>query len=254
MTARPRAVASITVIAVLVVAAAACGELVVAAPDAPAPVLAGPPTGLPPPGVPPGAQQARVVRVTDGDTLRVVATGEGPIPVGQERPVRLLEVDAPERGECGADAATALLESLLPAGADTWLLADREPRDRYDRDLRYLWDGAGLQVQEALVGAGAVWTVLFEPNDLMIERLRRLEEDARAAGRGLWGPPCAREALGRGADLPMKVAGPPPRRLDTRSGRLDAAAQLAARRHRRGRDHRAAGDQGRAALPPARGP
>lgn len=200
---------------VLALTAAACGDLETAAPDAPVPAaIARPPTGLPPPGVPPGAQQARVARVTDGDTLRVVATGQGPIPVGRERPVRLLEVDAPEHGECGADQATAALEALLPAGADAWLLADREPRDRYDRELRYVWDAAGAHVQEALVAAGAVWTVLYEPNDLMIERLRRLEDDAREAGRGLWGPPCSRQGPGParadGRGLPAWPAMPRP--------------------------------------------
>ena len=50
--------------------------------------------------------QGRVTRVIDGDTLDV-----------DNARIRLVLVDAPERGEDGHGEATALLESLCPVGA-----------------------------------------------------------------------------------------------------------------------------------------
>jgi len=86
-------------------------------------------------------QLARVSSVTDGDTLRL-GTGEA---------VRLLGIDAPERGACGADRATRLL-TRLTLGERVTLSAPVDDRDRYGRLLRYVDVGttdAGLRLIEA---------------------------------------------------------------------------------------------------------
>jgi endonuclease YncB( thermonuclease family) len=84
-----------------------------------------------------------VTNVVDGDTLDL-STGER---------VRLIGIDAPEVGACGADAATARLEALalgqavnLPAGA-------RDDTDRYGRILRYV-DVYGIDAGRTLIGEG----------------------------------------------------------------------------------------------------
>ncbi|MEO6205861.1 MAG: hypothetical protein ABIO67_10845, partial [Mycobacteriales bacterium] len=46
--------------------------------------------------VPEGAQQAVVVRHTDGDTIVLRGIGTGPLPGGADTKVRVLEVDTPE--------------------------------------------------------------------------------------------------------------------------------------------------------------
>ena len=143
--------------------------------------------------MPAGAQRVVVARITDGDTFRAVAVEDGLIPTGTEVRVRLLEVDAPERGACGADEATAALDRAAPVGAEILLVADRDPVDRFGRELRYVYDAEGAFVQEELVAMGVVWTVLFEPNDRLIDRLRIVEEQARRADVGVWGPPCDRD-------------------------------------------------------------
>lgn len=156
------------------------------------------PTGAPVPaqepvaGIPAGADHATVVRVVDGDTVRVRVDGAGTmLPAGEHR-VRLLGIDAPEMNldsgspECGAVAATAFLTSLLD-DAGVWLQPDREHRDRFDRPLRYMWTGDGTFVNRAVVAAGHGQAVLFEPNDRHWDLLRAVEGQARAAQTGMWG-------------------------------------------------------------------
>lgn len=144
-------------------------------------------------GVPSGAETARVTRHVDGDTLRVEPLGASRIlPVGGA-PVRLLEIDAPEMShedgdhECYAEASSDALATLLPEGDRVLVVRDEELRDRYDRTLLYLWTEDGIFVNEELVRLGFAGSVLFEPNDLHIDRLRAAEREARDAGRGLWG-------------------------------------------------------------------
>jgi micrococcal nuclease len=139
--------------------------------------------------VPEDAEPAVVARIVDGDTIRI---RDG---VGDQR-VRLLNVDAPELDdpehgrECGARTATELVEELLPPGARVWLAADREDRDRFDRPLRYAWTADGVDVQAALVEAGLAEVLVVPPNDRFAAPLRPLEETAREATLGRWGPDC----------------------------------------------------------------
>ena len=68
-----------------------------------------------------------VVDVIDGDTLDL-DNGER---------VRLAGIDAPERGDCGADTATATLTALA-LGHAVVLEPSDEDRDQYGRLLRYV--------------------------------------------------------------------------------------------------------------------
>ena len=150
-----------------------------ATPDPPAP------TTLP---VPAGAQEATVVRHTDGDTLVLRGIGTGPLP-GRPTKVRLLELDTPEvfpEEECfGGEAADRLVE-LLPPGARVRVEADRQLRDRFGRTLLYAWTEDGVSVQEVLLREGYARVLYVRPNDRHLKHLRGVEAAARRAGRGLW--------------------------------------------------------------------
>ena len=79
----------------------------------------------------------RVVKVTDGDTLKVRIRGVG------VRSVRILGIDTPEvygGRECGGDAASAYMARLAPVGSRVQLESDpsQADRDRYGRWLRYV--------------------------------------------------------------------------------------------------------------------
>ncbi len=78
-------------------------------------------------------------RIVDGDTVRVQWHGEN-------LSVRLLGIDAPERGQPGGPESTQCLRELL-AGADTVDLEFQEGaprRDSLGRLLAYVWRGDSL--------------------------------------------------------------------------------------------------------------
>ena len=122
-------------------------------------------------------------RVVDGDTLVARAGGE-------KIRVRLIGIDTPEtrpERECGADAATARLRELAPEGDRIWATADRELRDRYDRELRYLWTADGVFINETLVAEGHAEGLRIPPNTRYSAQFADAESAAREARAGRWG-------------------------------------------------------------------
>lgn len=108
---------------------------------------------------------AFVVRVVDGDTIRVVLDS------GTEDTVRLIGVDAPERGEPGYEDATVFLDDLLLHRV-VWVETDVEQRDHYGRLLGYVWiDGAMANL--ALVESGHAVPAEYPPNLKYADILKR---------------------------------------------------------------------------------
>lgn len=137
------------------------------------------------PSRPDDAIALTVAYVFDGDTLEAVDPS-----TGQRTRVRLIGVDTPEgtpTPECWADEARAHLVELLPEGSTVWAAEDTEPRDRYDRALRYLWTDDGRFVNHELVAAGDAEAIRIEPNVAHFALLRATQAVAAAAGTGLWG-------------------------------------------------------------------
>ncbi|MCU1673198.1 MAG: nuclease [Frankiales bacterium] len=150
--------------------------------DAPPPA----PTSL---AVPAGAQQATVVRHSDGDTFVLRGTGVGPLPAAPTK-VRLLEVDTPEvhpTAACFGPEAADRTAELLPKGARVRVQADRDLRDRYGRLLLYVWTEDGASVEEVLLREGYARVLYVRPNDLHLDHFRDVEAAARRARAGLWG-------------------------------------------------------------------
>lgn len=121
-------------------------------------------------------ESARVVRVVDGDTIRVEVDG-------REEAVRFFGIDTAERGERCFAEATALVTAL--AGTTVLLRPDARDRDRNGRLLRYVYTTDGLSIDAVMVATGyaLAWT---RDGDLR-EPLIALEDAARDARRGcLW--------------------------------------------------------------------
>jgi micrococcal nuclease len=153
-------------------------------PTAPAPPVAT--TGALP--LPEHTQEAVVVRITDGDTVRLRGRGSGPVPAEPTR-VRVLLVDTPEVHtalECYGPEASARMEQLVRPGSTVRVEADRDREDRYGRLLLHLWTEDGVNVGEALVTEGYATVLQIDPNRRYLDRFRAREEQARSAGRGLW--------------------------------------------------------------------
>jgi endonuclease YncB( thermonuclease family) len=139
--------------------------------------------------VPAGAQDAVVVRHTDGDTLWLRGIGVGPLP-GRATKVRVLEIDTPEvfgTPGCYGREAAARTADLVPLGAHVRVEADRDLRDRYGRLLLYVWTASGASLEEVLLREGYARSLLIRPNDRHIDAFRTIEAQARQAKRGLWG-------------------------------------------------------------------
>jgi len=119
----------------------------------------------------------RVVAVHDGDTITVLAAG-------RDLRVRLVGIDAPERGQPFANASRHALEALV-AGRD--VLVVERGRDGYGRVLGRVLVGQ-IDVNAAQVRAGYAWVYRRFMQDA---QLIALEAEAKAAGRGLWRDPNA---------------------------------------------------------------
>lgn len=132
----------------------------------------------------PGAA-ARVSKITDGDTIRVVLDG-------RELKVRLIGIDTPELHKpgapvgCFAREATARIASLID-GEEVRLDYDVDRIDRYGRTLAYVYRARdGLFINHALVRDGYATVFTVPPNVAHAQEFLRAQREARAAGRGLW--------------------------------------------------------------------
>jgi len=119
-----------------------------------------------------GLSAARVVLVSDGDSITVVAQG-------REQRIRLWGIDAPERGQPWSRVSReSLARRALNREAS---IEDRGP-DGFGRTLaRVRVDGVDLG--EAQVADGMAWVFRRYTDD---PALVAREDEARNARRGLW--------------------------------------------------------------------
>lgn len=129
-------------------------------------------------------ETGNVVRVIDGDTLKVDLRADGTVSV------RMLGIDTPENGRCGAQDARENLEDLAPVGSTVDLVSDRTQaaNDRYGRLLRYVARRGGykdLSYRQAWNG----YTKRYVFGCTPVSRDRdyvRAGDNARNNERGLW--------------------------------------------------------------------
>lgn len=164
----------------------------------PAPVPPPPPAPVPPPPLAPEApseplldsQPARVLRVTDGDTLKVRLSG------GRTVDVRLIGIDTPETRkpgtavECGGPEATARMKKLAfsnGVGRVVKLRSDptQDRVDRYGRVLAYV-GGGGVDFGHTMILSGWAKTYVYERDFQRVAKYRTAQRSARSAKRGVW--------------------------------------------------------------------
>jgi micrococcal nuclease len=131
-----------------------------------------------------GSLHGQVVRVVDGDTIRVRLDG------GRIERVRYIGIDTPESVkpgtpvQCFAKKASHFNASLV-SGRRVTLKTDAEERDRYGRLLAYVY-ADGEFVNRELVARGYARTLTIPPNVAHADEFARLARRAREAGAGLW--------------------------------------------------------------------
>lgn len=134
---------------------------------------------------------ATVLKVVDGDTLEVKLDGEE-----KTFKIRLLGIDSPETVdprrpvECFGKEASAKMHEMAD-GKRVMLKADplADERDKYDRLLRNMYLEDGSDVNAFMVSEGYANAYLSFPLDPKRKaELKKLENDAKIAQRGLWNP------------------------------------------------------------------
>ena len=142
-------------------------------------------------------QQVQVVRVVDGDTLKVSVPGD------ENATVRLIGMDTPEslaadearnceEGRIASDYA----KSLVAPGQTVWLSRDVSDADRYGRLLRYVWlerpddpaDEGGIaekMLNAILVRDGYAQVKRYKPDPTLHDLFPRRGDEATADGRGV---------------------------------------------------------------------
>ncbi len=143
-------------------------------------------------------QTTTVVRVVDGDTLKVRYWGK-------EESIRLIGIDTPESRvnkktkkdakRSGQDIktiiemgkkATEYVESLVKVGDLITIEFDVQQRDRYDRLLGYVYLSNGKMLNEEIVKAGYANVMTIPPNVRYKDRFLRAYKYARERKKGLW--------------------------------------------------------------------
>lgn len=136
---------------------------------------------------PPYRLNGTVERVLDGDTLRL---GTG---ARRDRTVRLASVDAPEAdapGRPGQPFAQASRRMLAELAQGRRVTAACYETDAYGRDICDVRLADGSSVNSEMVRAGMAWANLEGRGKYLRDpALPALQQEARAARRGLWSQP-----------------------------------------------------------------
>ncbi len=143
-------------------------------------------------------QTTTVVRVVDGDTLKVRYWGK-------EESIRLIGIDTPESRankkakrdakRSGQDIktitsmgkrATEYVENLVKTGDLITIEFDAQQRDRYGRLLGYVYLSNGKMLNKEIVKAGYATVMTIPPNVKYQDRFLKAYKEARDNKRGLW--------------------------------------------------------------------
>jgi micrococcal nuclease len=138
----------------------------------------------------PAARQPATARPGDAYAVRYVLDGDT-LEIGGVGRVRLLGVDAPELGSALATPAPFAREArdrLAALAVGRWVRLERDgdERDAYRRTLAYVVRTDGLFINAELVRAGLA-RVNTRRALRRLGELRRAEEYAQQARRGIWG-------------------------------------------------------------------
>ncbi|MFH1266468.1 MAG: thermonuclease family protein, partial [Planctomycetota bacterium] len=112
--------------------------------------------------------------------------------------IRLQGIDTPESVKpnhpvepFGPEASEFTRRFVAEGGGRVRLQFDRERVDKYGRFLAYVWVDDRMLNEELLRAGLATAETGFRYSKAMKDRFRRAEDEAKAAGRGIWSRPTA---------------------------------------------------------------
>jgi micrococcal nuclease len=145
----------------------------------------------PPAAAEPVHVTAQVLRVVDGDTVDVRDDVRGRLRI------RVLGIDTPETkkpgytvGCWGPEATRFAQENLVGQRVAVVLDPTQDRTDRYGRTLAYLVKADGWNYSVEAARAGAARAYVYKRPVQLHGQIAAAEQEARAAKRGMWGPPC----------------------------------------------------------------
>ena len=132
--------------------------------------------------------EGTVTRIVDGDTIHVRVGGH-------LEKVRYIGVNTPElhhptKGEEPGGRQALDVNRRLVERKHVRLELDVQARDRHGRLLAYVWVGDTM-INAELLRLGYAQVMTVPPNVRHQAMFTKLQRDARAAGRGLWGAPAS---------------------------------------------------------------
>ncbi|CAN5396843.1 hypothetical protein BH09ACT12_BH09ACT12_31050 [soil metagenome] len=141
--------------------------------------------GNPGPSKPPRkTDRGRVMKVIDGDTLKVRISKYHKVKV------KLIGIESPARGsDCGGLEASTRLEELLPKRTKVKLVSDRtqDLKDRAGRQLRYVLKNGRKDMNKAQLSAGNAKVHVEHGNRFeRFKRYTKAQAVAKKHKRGLW--------------------------------------------------------------------
>ena len=125
------------------------------------------------------AWMAKVVSVTDGDTIKVFNADQGQVKI------RLYGIDTPEKAQPYGKAAGKYLASLI-AGATVEI--ESVTTDRYGRTVGIISD-SGTNINQEMVQAGYAWVYQRYCDKPFCDYWLALENEAKTGKLGLWQEP-----------------------------------------------------------------
>ena len=122
---------------------------------------------------------AKVVSVTDGDTIKVYNAEKGQVKI------RLYGIDSPEKGQPYGQVAGKYLASLI---AGSIVDIESVDTDRYGRTVGIVSDSE-KNINQEMVRAGYAWVYRKYCDKEFCDFWLALEKDAKAIKMGLWQEP-----------------------------------------------------------------
>ena len=125
------------------------------------------------------AWMAKVVSVTDGDTIKVYNAEQGQVKI------RFYGIDTPEKAQPYGKAAGKYLTSLIAGAA---VEVESVTKDRYGRTVGIVWDNE-TNINQEMVRAGYAWVYKRYCKKPFCDFWLELENKAKTDKLGLWKEP-----------------------------------------------------------------
>lgn len=129
---------------------------------------------------------AQVIRVVDGDTVRVSLNGE-------EKTIRLIGMNTPEtvdprrEVQCYGKEASEKAKELL-TGQEIYLESDdsQGETDKYQRLLRYIWLTDGMNFNKLMIAEGYAYEYTYDLPYKYQAEFKTAQLTAQESKKGLW--------------------------------------------------------------------